>query len=75
MDFTIILVVKEHMLFKVGTPTTIGLPFNGTTITLNFYKDEIDLEVSFSNLGKITDPLYPIISSSACQTQIILSSR
>ena len=51
--------------FKLGNPTTIGILFDGTKGTLTYYKDEIYLGITFSNLGKITDSLYPIISSSA----------
>ena len=58
--------------FKLGTPTTIGILFDGTIGTLTYYKDGIDLGVAFSNLGKITDQLYPIISSSTWRTQMTL---
>ena len=56
----------------MGTPTTIGILFDGTIGTLTYYKDGINLGIAFSNLGKITDQLYPIISSSTWRTQMTL---
>ena len=60
--------------FKECTPTTIGIYFDGINGTLTYYKDGIDLGVAFSNLDKVTEPLYPIICSSACRTEMTLGS-
>ena len=52
--------------------TTIGLYFDGGAGTLTFYKDGQCLGVAFSGLNKVKEPLYPIVCSTAAQTEMAL---
>ena len=48
--------------------TTIGLYFDGVAGTLTYYKDGMCLGVAFTNLQDVTEPLYPIVCSTAYRT-------
>jgi SPRY domain-containing SOCS box protein 3 len=52
-------------------PMTIGVLFDGQFGTLKFYKNYEDLGVAFSDIP-LTEPLYPMISSSAHKTEMSL---
>ena len=48
--------------------TTIGLYFDGVAGTLTYYKDGTCLGVAFTGLQDVTEPLYPIVCSTAYRT-------
>ena len=48
--------------------TTIGLYFDGVAGTLTYYKDGMCLGVAFTGLQDVTEPLYPIVCSTAYRT-------
>lgn len=50
----------------------IGLFFDGVSGTLTYYKDGECLGTAFTNLNKITEPLYPIVCSTAAKTEMSL---
>ncbi|XP_014248161.1 SPRY domain-containing SOCS box protein 3 [Cimex lectularius] len=58
--------------FKENEPTTVGILFDGIAGTITFYKDGKCLGVAFKNLHKVTKNLYPIISSTAAKTEMVL---
>jgi len=58
--------------FKENISTTIGILFDGIAGTLTYYKDGVNLGVAFTGLSSITDPLYPIICSTAAKTEMAL---
>ena len=63
---------KYTKAFIEGKPTTIGLLFDGISGTLTYFKDGLNLGVAFSGLENVTDLLYPMISSTACRTEMTL---
>ncbi|XP_030753795.1 SPRY domain-containing SOCS box protein 3 [Sitophilus oryzae] len=58
--------------FRENVTTTVGLYFDGLAGTLTYYKDGKCLGVAFRDLHLIKEPLYPIISSTAAMTEMIL---
>ena len=48
----------------------IGLYFDGILGTLTYFKDDVCLGVAFTNLQNVTEPLFPIVCSSAHNTMI-----
>lgn len=60
--------------FKPNTPTTIGLLFDGISGSLTYFKDSINLGIAFSNLHEISEPLLPIVCSTAADTKMSLGN-
>ncbi|KAK4308304.1 hypothetical protein Pmani_019986 [Petrolisthes manimaculis] len=58
--------------FRENRATTVGVLFDGEAGTLGFYKDAQWLGVAFTGLDTITEPLYPVISSTAAKTKLTL---
>jgi len=58
--------------FRQNIATTIGLYFDGVAGTLTYYKDNVCLGVAFSGLQEVTEPLYPIVCSTAAKTEMAL---
>ena len=58
--------------FRENIATTIGLFFNGVAGTLTYYKDGQCLGTAFTSLNEVTDPLYPIVCSTAAKTEMSL---
>merc|ERR1712051_31385 len=58
--------------FKENISTTIGFLFDGIAGTLTYYKDGVNLGVAFTGLNIVTDPIYPIICSTAAKTEMKL---
>lgn len=58
--------------FPENKPTTIGIYFDGIAGTLTYYKDNESLGVAYKDLNKITEPLYPMVCSTAAKTQMAL---
>ena len=54
--------------FRENIATTIGLYFDGVAGTLTYYKDGACLGVAFTGLQDVTEPLYPIVCSTAAKT-------
>lgn len=59
--------------FQENCSTRIGCLFDGQNGTITFYKDGKSLGIAFSGLNKIKENLYPTISSTAAQSQFILT--
>ncbi|XP_050306895.1 SPRY domain-containing SOCS box protein 3 [Anthonomus grandis grandis] len=60
--------------FRENVTTRIGVLFDGITGTLTFYKDGQCLGVAFRGLNEIKEPLFPMISSTAAKTQMVLEN-
>ena len=60
------------MPFRENVATTVGLYFDGVSGSLTFFKDNICLGVAFTGLQEVTEPLYPIICSTAVKTEMAL---
>lgn len=60
--------------FFENSSTKIGVLFDGVNGTLRFYKDDRDLGVAFEKLDEIDYPIFPIVSSTAESTKMILMS-
>ncbi|XP_060518302.1 SPRY domain-containing SOCS box protein 3 [Cylas formicarius] len=58
--------------FRENVATKIGILFDGIAGTLTYYKDGKCLGVAFRGLNDVKEPLYPIISSTAAKTEIVL---
>lgn len=58
--------------FRERFPVTVGILFDGVYGTLTFYKNGVSLGIAFRDLQKVKEPLYPVISSSAARTVMIL---
>ena len=58
--------------FRENVATTIGIYFDGISGNLTFYKDGQSLGVAFSGLQDFTEPLYPIVCSTAAKTEMAL---
>lgn len=58
--------------FRENIATTIGLYFDGVSGTLSYYKDNLCLGVAFSGLNEVTEPLYPVVCSTAAKTEMSL---
>ncbi|XP_045606689.1 SPRY domain-containing SOCS box protein 3 [Procambarus clarkii] len=60
--------------FQENCSTTIGVLFDGVQGTLGFYKDTRWLGIAFTGLDTITEPLYPVIASTAAKTKLTLGA-
>lgn len=60
--------------FRENVATKIGILFDGIAGTLTYYKDDKCLGVAFKGLNLIREPLYPIVSSTAAKTEMLLTS-
>lgn len=58
--------------FRENIATTIGLFFDGVIGTLTYYKDGQCLGTAFTSLNEITEPLFPIVCSTAAKTEMSL---
>jgi len=58
--------------FRENVATTIGIYFDGISGNLTFYKDGHNLGVAFTGLHEVTEPLYPIVCSTAAKTEMAL---
>ena len=58
--------------FRENVATTIGIYFDGISGNLTFYKDGQCLGVAFAGLQDVTEPLYPIVCSTAAKTEMAL---
>ncbi|ENN76180.1 hypothetical protein YQE_07148, partial [Dendroctonus ponderosae] len=61
--------------FHPEVPTIIGVLFDGKSGTLSYYKNWKPLGVAFRGLNSVKEPLYPIISSTAAKTRMVLLQR
>ena len=59
---------------KQEVTTNIGVYFDGISGTLTYFKDSVNLGVAFTGLDKVTEPLYPMISSTAAKTFMTVAS-
>lgn len=59
--------------FQENCSTYIGCLFDGKNGTITFYKDGKNLGIAFSGLDTIKENLYPTISSTAAQSQFVLT--
>lgn len=57
------------------TSTIIGVDLNLYDGTMVFYKNGLNLGVAFTGLNKVGVPLYPIVSSTAAETELHLEMR
>uniref|UniRef100_A0A2C9JFQ0 B30.2/SPRY domain-containing protein n=1 Tax=Biomphalaria glabrata TaxID=6526 RepID=A0A2C9JFQ0_BIOGL len=55
--------------------TVIGVLLNRYKGTLSFFKNGVSLGEAFNGLNAVKEPLYPMISSSATQTELELGAR
>ncbi|KAK0048659.1 SPRY domain-containing SOCS box protein 3 [Biomphalaria pfeifferi] len=55
--------------------TVIGVLLNRYKGTLSFFKNGVSLGEAFTGLNAVKEPLYPLISSSATQTELELGAR
>ncbi|KAK9872296.1 hypothetical protein WA026_017098 [Henosepilachna vigintioctopunctata] len=60
--------------FRENAVTRIGIYFDGIAGTITYFKDGVCLGVAFRGLHKVKEPLYPMISSTAAKTMMILNS-
>ncbi|XP_064087883.1 SPRY domain-containing SOCS box protein 3-like [Macrobrachium nipponense] len=58
--------------FRENRATTIGVLFDGERGILGFFKDSRWLGVAFTGLDAVTEPLYPVIASTAAKTELSL---
>lgn len=58
--------------FRENVATTIGIYFDGNAGTLTYFKDNACLGVAFTGLNEISEPLYPMICSTAAKTEMSL---
>lgn len=58
--------------FRENRSATIGLLFDGVYGTLTYFKDGVNLGIAFCDLHKVTEPLYPIISSTSMRSTMTL---
>ena len=58
--------------FRKNVATVVGLYFDGVTGCLTFFKDNICLGVAFTGLQEVTEPIYPIVCSTAFNTEMAL---
>ena len=62
------MIIYDVQPFRENIATTIGLYFDGVAGTLTYYKDGACLGVAFTGLQDVTEPLYPIVCSTAAKT-------
>ncbi|MBN3271421.1 SPSB3 protein, partial [Polyodon spathula] len=55
--------------------TVIGVRLDLHAGTLSFYRNRINLGVAFTGLNKVGVPLYPLVSSTAAETELLLGTR
>lgn len=60
--------------FRENVPIKIGVYFDGIAGTLTYFKNGTCLGVAFRGLQDIKEPLFPIISSTAAKTEMVLDS-
>lgn len=58
--------------FRENIKTTIGLLYDSCQGTLTYYKDGVKLGVAFRGLNQVSCPLYPLVTSTAAKTVMIL---
>ncbi|XP_053203457.1 SPRY domain-containing SOCS box protein 3-like isoform X1 [Panonychus citri] len=58
--------------FRENVKTTIGLLYDSCQGTLTYYKDGVKLGVAFRGLNQVSSSLYPLVSSTAAKTVMIL---
>lgn len=58
--------------FRENVETTIGVYFDGLEGTLTYFKDGLNLGVAFSGLNDVSEPLYPMVCSTAAKTEMAL---
>ena len=58
--------------FRENVATTVGIFFDGITGTITYFKDGVSLGVAFNGLEDVTEPLYPIVCSTAAKTEMSL---
>lgn len=59
--------------FEENCSTLIGCLYDGNNGTLTYYRDGRCLGIAFSGLDLVTENLYPTISSTAAQSQFVLT--
>ena len=65
---SMLMIIYDVQPFRENIATTIGLYFDGVAGTLTYYKDGACLGVAFTGLQDVTEPLYPIVCSTAAKT-------
>ncbi|RWS17683.1 SPRY domain-containing SOCS box protein 3-like protein [Dinothrombium tinctorium] len=60
--------------FRENEPTKVGVLFDSLQGTLTFFKDGLCLGTAFTGLNKVTEKLYPMVSSTAAKTEIVVSN-
>lgn len=58
--------------FRENVATTVGIFFDGIAGTITYFKDGVSLGVAFNGLEEVTEPLYPIVCSTAAKTEMSL---
>ncbi|KAL1124111.1 hypothetical protein AAG570_001881 [Ranatra chinensis] len=58
--------------FRENIATTVGILFDGVAGTLTYFKDGVSLGVAFRDLHLVREPLYPIVSSTAAMSEMVL---
>ena len=58
--------------FRENEATTIGMCLDWPQGTLTYFKDGVCLGVAFRGLNKVTEDLYPMVSSTAAKTEMTL---
>ncbi|RWS25997.1 SPRY domain-containing SOCS box protein 3-like protein [Leptotrombidium deliense] len=58
--------------FRENEPTVVGLLFDALRGTLTFFKDGVCLGVAFTGLNKVKQKLYPMVSSTAAKTEVVV---
>jgi len=58
--------------FRENVATTVGIFFDGIAGTITYFKDGASLGVAFNGLEEVTEPLYPIVCSTAAKTEMSL---
>lgn len=59
--------------FRENQATAVGILFDGVEGSLTFYKDGKCLGVAFKDLHQVREPLYPMVCSTACKTEMTLT--
>ena len=61
--------------FRENEATTIGMLFDGVSGTLTYYKDGECLGTAFTDLHEVTEDIFPVISSTAAKTEMVVGLR
>ena len=56
--------------FRENVATTVGIFFDGIAGTMTYFKDGVSLGVAFDRLNDVSEPLYPIVCSTAAKTEM-----